>query len=83
MEKIKHALEGARRQRLGLEGAGRTPEVVMKQLDPNIVARIRRLNPINHLPDHFQDIVIKEGEVISFPRGSRVFIEGSQDEFVH
>ena len=83
MEKIKYALEEARRQRLGLEGAGRTPEVVMKQLDPNIVARIRRLNPINHLPDHFQDIVIKEGEIISFPRGSRVFIEGSQDEFVH
>lgn len=83
MEKIKHALEEARRQRLGLEGADKKPEVVMKQLDPSMVARIRRLNPINHLPDHYQDIVIKEGEIISFPRGSRVFIERSQDEFVH
>ena len=31
MEKIKHALEEARRQRLGLDGAGTTPEVVMNQ----------------------------------------------------
>ena len=55
----------------------------MKQFDPNIVARIRRLTPINNLPHQNQDTVIKEGEIMSFPRGSRVFIEGSQDEFVH
>ncbi len=55
----------------------------MKQFDPNTVARIRRLTPINNLPHQNQDTVIKEGEIMSFPRGSRVFIEGSQDEFVH
>jgi rhodanese-related sulfurtransferase len=83
MEKIKHALEEARRQRLGLDSAGTTPEVIMKQLDPDIVDRIRRLRPINQYPYHYQDFVIKEGEIINFPRGSRIFIEGSQDEFVH
>ena len=83
MEKIKHALEEARRQRLGLDYAGTAPEVVMNQLDLNTMARIRRLSPINQLPSHDQDAVIKAGEIINFPRGSRIFIEGSQDEFVH
>ena len=55
----------------------------MNQLDLNTMARIRRPSPINQLPSHDQDAVIKAGEIINFPRGSRIFIEGSQDEFVH
>jgi CRP-like cAMP-binding protein len=55
----------------------------MKQLEPVIEARIRRLTPINQLPDHYQDVVIREGEVLSLPRGSRVFHEGTSDEYVH
>jgi CRP-like cAMP-binding protein len=83
MEKIKQALEEARRQRQDLETAAATPNVVLQQLAPVIEARIRRLTPINQLPMHYQDVVIREGEIISFPRGSRILVEGSKDEYVH
>lgn len=44
---------------------------------------MRRLTPINQLPSRYQDNVIRQGDVLSFARGSRIFLEGSDDEYVH
>ena len=55
----------------------------MNELTPIMEARIRRLTPINQLPSRYQDKVILQGDVLNFPRGSRVFFEGSEDEYVH
>ena len=83
MEKSNEAITEALRQRTRLENTAGASTVMMNQANPAEEARIRRLTPINQLPYHYQDNVIRQGDVLSFPRGSRIFLEGSEDEYVH
>ncbi|MDA0824687.1 MAG: cyclic nucleotide-binding domain-containing protein, partial [Proteobacteria bacterium] len=81
--KINQTIKEARRQRKRLANTAGASTIIMDPLNPALEARIRRLSPINQLPYHYQDHLIRQGDVLSFPRGSRIFREGSEDEYVH
>ncbi|MCP5146089.1 MAG: cyclic nucleotide-binding domain-containing protein [Gammaproteobacteria bacterium] len=86
MEKIKQALEEARRkrERMGIPpGVSVSPADIVRQLDSRTVNTIRRLVPINELPEKHQDYVITSGEIVEVARNERIFSEGSTDQYVH
>ncbi len=83
MEKIKRAIEAARRERERLKSGGASANAITQPLDATLEARIRLLTPINELPRSYQDAIIRQGEVLNFDAGTTILAAGSRDEYLH
>lgn len=83
MEKIKRAVEEARRRREAARERQNASAADHSDVDAQLRQRIRQTNPINALPEYYQDSLARAGEIIALNRGETVFRAGTRDAFLH
>jgi len=87
MERIKDALEQARRAReIAIRNSPESGRMAMSTADVNALIDARRIRervPFNQLAESEQDALIAVGEVIRYESGARVFSVGDVDQHLH